>query len=152
LRIDLEFPGGLRVDARFGSHRVATDQSVAEGGAASAPSPFAYFLTSLATCAGYYALQFCRTRGIDDAGLAVSLETEAGPEGALARVSLAVTPPPALPERYRAAFLRAIDQCTVKRFLAAPAPVEIWLDRPLAPEPAEEPALPLPRPALPART
>jgi ribosomal protein S12 methylthiotransferase accessory factor len=44
----IDFPGGARVDAHFGSFTVHTDQPPA----ASAPTPFATFLASLGTCAG----------------------------------------------------------------------------------------------------
>ena len=56
----IDFPGGSRVDAHFGSFTVATDQPPA----ASAPTPFAVFLSSIGTCAGIYVLGFCRQRGL----------------------------------------------------------------------------------------
>jgi putative redox protein len=43
----IDFPGGSRVDARFGPFTVATDQPPA----ATAPSPFEVFLASIGTCA-----------------------------------------------------------------------------------------------------
>ena len=52
----IDFPGGSRVDAHFGSFTVQTDQPPA----ASAPTPFALFLSSIGTCAGIYVLGFCR--------------------------------------------------------------------------------------------
>ena len=55
----IDFPGGSRVDAHFGGFTVASDQPPA----ASAPTPFALFLSSIGTCAGIYVLGFCRQRG-----------------------------------------------------------------------------------------
>ena len=54
--IDVQFPGGKRVDATFKEFVVATDQPRAEGGQGSAPEPFDYFFVAIATCAGIYAL------------------------------------------------------------------------------------------------
>jgi hypothetical protein len=51
----IDFPGGSRVDAHFGSFTVQTDQPPA----ASAPSPFDVFLSSIGTCAGIYVPGFC---------------------------------------------------------------------------------------------
>ena len=121
MRIESRFEGGLSVSAEVRGHRIRTDQPAAAGGDGGAASPFDLFLASLATCAGYYALQFCRQRGIDEAGLAVALEVEKDPDsGRLRQLALEVSPPAALPEKYRDALLRAVDQCAVKRALVAP--------------------------------
>jgi ribosomal protein S12 methylthiotransferase accessory factor len=121
MRIETSFEGGLRVVAGIRGHRVATDQPASAGGADSAPSPFDLFLAALATCAGFYALQFCRKRGIDPSGLAVAVEVDKEPgTGRLRELSFEVSPPAALPEKYREALLRAVDQCAVKRVLEAP--------------------------------
>jgi ribosomal protein S12 methylthiotransferase accessory factor len=121
MRIETRFEGGLGVSADLRGHRVLTDQPVSAGGDGAAPSPFDLFLASLATCAGYYALQFCRKRGIDESGLAVAVDVDKDPEtGRLSELSFEVSPPAALPEKYREALLRAVDQCAVKRALGAP--------------------------------
>ena len=54
----VDFPGGARVDAHFGPYTVATDQPTMGGGTGSAPTPFAVFLASIATCAGIYVLGY----------------------------------------------------------------------------------------------
>ena len=71
MEILVTFPGGMRVDAQAGAHLIRTDQPASAGGDASAPAPFDLFLASLATCAGYYVLAFCRARGIPTDGLAL---------------------------------------------------------------------------------
>jgi putative redox protein len=69
MEMRVEFTGGTRVEARFGKHAVTTDQPLKDGGEDSAPSPFALFLASLATCAGYFVLKFCQSRGISTEGM-----------------------------------------------------------------------------------
>jgi ribosomal protein S12 methylthiotransferase accessory factor len=59
----IDFPGGDRVDAHFGPFTVTTDQPSPEGDEGSAPTPFVVFPASIGTCAGIYALGFCRRRG-----------------------------------------------------------------------------------------
>ena len=61
----IDFPGGDRVDAHFGSFTVKTDQPPTS----SAPSPFDTFLASIGTCAGIYVLGFCRQRGLPTDGI-----------------------------------------------------------------------------------
>ena len=125
-RIEIEFPGGARVDARVGSHRIRTDQPESNGGSDSAPSPFDLFLASLGTCAGFYALRFCQQREIDTDGLGVTMAAEWDPEKkGIATVTLEVSPPPGFPEKYEKALLRSVDQCSVKRHLMEPPELRI---------------------------
>lgn len=121
-------PAGLVVEAQLEGHVVRTDQPVKAGGAGSAPSPFDLFLASLATCAGYYALAFCRERGIPTEGLGVTLETARDPQSReLTSIAIQVTLPPDFPERYRTAILRAVDQCAVKKAMLSPPEMPVSL-------------------------
>jgi putative redox protein len=124
--MDIRFPGGLEVEAIAGGFSILTDQSVSEGGASAAPSPFDLFLASIGTCAGIYALRFCRQRNLDTEGLALELTAEKGDDARrLARIRIEIRLPPAFPERYRDAILRAVDQCKVKRHILEPPQFEV---------------------------
>jgi ribosomal protein S12 methylthiotransferase accessory factor len=121
MRIETVYPGGVRVDAVVRGFTVASDQPVGYGGDDTAPAPFELFLASIATCAGFYAVQFCRKRQLPTAGLALSLDARRDPEThQLAEVHLELSLPDDFPEKYREAIVRAIDQCAVKRALEAP--------------------------------
>jgi hypothetical protein len=54
MELVIDFPGGAKVDAHFGSYTVKTDQPPAGGGDGSAPTPFGVFLASIGACAGIY--------------------------------------------------------------------------------------------------
>jgi ribosomal protein S12 methylthiotransferase accessory factor len=124
--MQVDFPGGMRVAAHFGGMTVTTDQSVAEGGEASAPSPFALFQASLATCAGYYVLAFCKQRGLAVEGITLFQRTVPDPaSGRVATVVLEIRVPPAFPAKYRDALVRAAEQCTVKKHLEHPPGFEV---------------------------
>jgi ribosomal protein S12 methylthiotransferase accessory factor len=69
MEMEITFPGGARVDAHFGPYTVPTDQPPQDGGEGSSPTPFAYFLAALGTCAGIYVLGFCRQRGLPTEGM-----------------------------------------------------------------------------------
>jgi ribosomal protein S12 methylthiotransferase accessory factor len=121
MRMEMTFPGGLAVDARYEGFTIPTDQPVHAGGGGSAPAPFDLFLASLGTCAGLFALRFCQQRGIAADGLGVTLTTERDAARHLVtEVRLEVRLPEGFPEKYREALLRAVDQCTVKRHLMTP--------------------------------
>lgn len=119
--MDITFPGGVAVDARFNGFTLHTDQSVRHGGKSSGPTPFDLFLASIGACAGFYALRFCQERNLSTAGLGLRLATELDPStGRLALVRLEMHLPPDFPEKYRAAIVRAADQCSVKRHILEP--------------------------------
>ncbi|HEY2797049.1 MAG TPA: OsmC family protein [Thermoanaerobaculia bacterium] len=126
----ITFPGGLRVDALHDGIRIRTDQPVAKGGGGSAPSPFELFLASIGTCAGFYALGFCRQRGVDVTEMELTLEPVwDATRKHVDRIRLEVDLPPDFPEKYRDAIGRAIDQCAVKRHLEAPPQFDVTLRR-----------------------
>ena len=126
MNIDLRFPGGVAVDALFKGFTVRTDQPVDQGGGGTAPSPFDLFLASLGACAGFYALRFCQQRGIDTAGLALRLVTASdAARKRTASVSIEIDLPPGFPEKYSAAIVRAVDQCSVKRHVLEPPAFEV---------------------------
>lgn len=124
--MEISFPGGVAVAAHYKGFTILTDQPVTSGGDNSAPSPFDLFLASLGTCAGFFALRFCQQRDLDTTGLRLTLTTErdeAAHRLALVRIDLFL--PPDFPEKYRAAILKATDQCAVKRALDDPPRFEV---------------------------
>lgn len=122
----ISFPGGARVDARVGPFTVRTDQPVRGGGDDSAPTPFATFLASIGTCAGIYVLGFCRQRGLPTDGIHIVQRLEADPRsGLVGRIGLDIHVPPSFPAKYRAALVRAAEQCAVKKHFESPPRFDI---------------------------
>ena len=119
--MEVYFPGGKKVFAKFGDFVVETDQPVRAGGDASAPTPFELFLASIATCAGFFVLEFLQKRGLSTEGAGVLLHAERDPETHMAKTaSLQIKLPPDFPDKYDDAVIRAAEQCMVKRNLADP--------------------------------
>jgi len=116
------FGDKYRIDVDYKGFTVKTDQPVRDGGDGTAPAPFDYFLASLAACAGYYALAFCKERKIPVEGLAMTMTAEKGEASRLIeKITINVDLPPGFPEKYRVAVVKAIDHCTVKaNILQAP--------------------------------
>ena len=127
-RVDVRvsFPGGKRVDADLGSRVIHTDQPVSQGGGDTAPGPFDLFLASLATCAGFYVLSFCQTRGIPTDGLELVQHHRFDEiTHRLSGVELTIHLPPTFPEKLRSAVVQAAAGCKVKRLLMAPPEVVV---------------------------
>ena len=122
------FGENYKIDVEYKGFTVKTDQPVRDGGDNTAPSPFDYFLVSLAACAGYYALAFCRERKLPVDGLAVTMTTERGEVSKMIdKITVSVVPPAGFPEKYRAALVKAVDHCTVKAHINRPPQFEIRL-------------------------
>jgi ribosomal protein S12 methylthiotransferase accessory factor len=116
------FGDNYKIGVDYKGFVVKTDQPVRDGGDGTAPSPFDYFLVSLAACAGFYALAFCRERKIPVEGLGVTMSPERGEVSKMIdKVTITVDLPSHFPEKYKVALVKAVDHCTVKaHILRAP--------------------------------
>jgi len=124
--IKVTFGDGLVVKAECRGHLITTDQPLAVGGGDSAPTPFELFLTSIATCAGFYVLAFLKQRQLSTEGIYLTMSTERSPESRLVKnIKLEIHLPESFPDKYREAVAKAADQCTVKAHLEQPPSIEI---------------------------
>jgi ribosomal protein S12 methylthiotransferase accessory factor len=119
----IDFPGGSRVDAHFGNFTVMTDQPPV----ASAPTPFATFLSSIGTCAGIYVLGFCQQRGLPTEGIRIVQRMHTNPfTGMVGKIDLEIQTPPTFPEKYAPALARAAELCAVKKHFENPPQFEVY--------------------------
>jgi putative redox protein len=118
----IDFPGGSRVDAHFGSFTVATDQPPA----ASAPSPFDVFLSSIGTCAGIYILGFCKQRNLPTEGIRiVERINHSAVNGMVETIGLEIQVPAGFPEKYRDSLIHSAELCAVKKTIEKPPKFDI---------------------------
>ena len=119
----IDFPGGARVDAHFGSFTVKTDQPPA----ATAPTPFATFLASIGTCTGIYVLGFCQQRGLPTDGIRIiqRMHTDRS-SGMVSKIDLEIQVPPTFPEKYYEALVRSAELCAVKKHIERPPQFEVY--------------------------
>lgn len=115
----ITLPGNRRVDAAFGHHIVHTDQPLDNGGEDTAPSPFQLFLASIGACAGIFVQGFCAKRNIDPSGVRIVERPVYDEQGTLKDVTLDIELPGSFPEKYKEALLRVVEQCSVKKAIAA---------------------------------
>lgn len=123
MEMKITFPAGKRVDAEINGFVIKTDQPKTSGGDGSAPTPYEYFLASLGTCAGIYALGFCQQRGIETGGMFLTQRMEFAEfdgKRRLALVTIEITLPPGFPEKYQNAIVKAAELCAVKKVMTDP--------------------------------
>jgi len=119
MELRITFPGGKKVDAELRGRRISTDQPAEAGGEGSAPEPFALFAASIGTCAGFYLLAFCQSRGIDTEGLALHERLQFDEKHRLSAIELDIELPRNLPRKYREPLIRAAEGCKVKKAIEA---------------------------------
>jgi len=124
--IKVTFPGNLKVNAQIDNFLLETDQPEKSGGDGMAVSPFALFTTSIATCAGYFALKFCRSRKIAIEGMSLSMKYDWDKDQKrYPKMTIELHLPVDFPDKYKGAILRAMDQCVVKKHILEPPEFDI---------------------------
>jgi ribosomal protein S12 methylthiotransferase accessory factor len=119
-QMTISFPGGKRVQASYDGFELPTDQTVKDGGEASAPAPYDLFLASLGTCAGLYVLRFCEKRGIPHQDIRIVQSWDRDKNRKIVAIKLDIEVPETFPEKYHSALIRAANQCTVKKTIESP--------------------------------
>ena len=121
MEMQINFPGGKRVTSTYKGFTVETDQPQSEGGNGSAPEPYDLFLSAIGTCAGVYIVYFCESRDIPTGDISMTLRFERNEKSHLMeKIAIEIHLPPAFPDKYRKAVIRAAEMCTVKRNLIQP--------------------------------
>lgn len=101
-------------------YEVRTDQPPQGGGDGTAPTPYALFLASLATCAGVYVKGFCDNRGLDATGIELRLRMEPDAAGNIETFAIDIEVPDTFPEKYRDALVHVAEKCAVKKTIQSP--------------------------------
>ena len=123
----VNFPGGERVEAHFGSFTVLTDQPKSKDDPGSAPSPFSLFLASLATCAGFYVLEYCTKHNLPTEGMRVVQRSQRNPAtGMVENIDIEIQTPPGFPEKYLPSLIRSAELCAVKKHIEKPPAFKVF--------------------------
>lgn len=117
--VKARYDGGDRLEISVRGHQILTDQPLDAGGSDQGPTPTELLVGSLVSCMGFYAQRFLRRNGIDPSGLHVSatFTTTTERPHRVAGIDVAVSLPPATPERLVSAVRRVMETCTVHNTL-----------------------------------
>jgi len=128
MEVSVHYLGDTRFEVAARGHRVICDQPIENGGADEGMSPPEFLLASLATCAGYYAAQYLKTRRLpaEDLKVRVTAQKAAQPTR-LASFEIEVTIH-GLDERHQAGILRAVKACLIHNTLLAGPSIEITVN------------------------
>ncbi len=122
--VRVQYEGGVLFEADARGHRVLSDQPLCNGGTDRGMTPPEFLLTALATCAGYYAVEYLNTRKLPAEGLDVRVTAEKAKEPArLGSFSIQVSVP-GLTGRHLEGVDRAVKACLIHNTLLHPPKIE----------------------------
>jgi uncharacterized OsmC-like protein len=128
MEVFAHYLGETKFEIAARGHRVICDQPIDNGGADEGMSPPELLLASLATCAGYYATQYLKTRGLPAEDLKVRVTAAKAVQPArLTSFEIEVTTD-SLDERHQAGILRAVKACLIHNTLVGSPSIEITVD------------------------
>jgi len=124
-RIEVKFEGNKKVNAKINNFEIKTDQPKSAGGDETAPTPYELFLSSLATCAGIFAISFFQTRKLNTNGFEMYMDFSWDKEKhKLGKVEINLKLPADFPKKYIPALKQTVELCSVKRTIADPPEFE----------------------------
>jgi uncharacterized OsmC-like protein len=122
MELTVKYLGNVKFEASARGHRVISDQPADNGGADEGMTPPEFLLTSLGTCAAFYAAQYLKARNLPAEGLEVQVVAEKLKQPArLGQFRLEIVVPD-LDPRHEEGVLRAVKACLIHNtLLNAPA-------------------------------
>jgi putative redox protein len=116
----------FKIEAR--SHSVISDQPTDNGGEDAGMTPPELMLASLGACAEFYAVQYLRTRKLEDRGVEVTVSAEKLMQPArLGSFRIHVTCPAALSAEQTEGLRRSVHHCLIHNTLLSVPSIEIGL-------------------------
>ena len=126
MSLEVAFRGKSKVDVMYKGFTIKTDQPVEAGGENSAPEPFDLFLASIAACAAYYVLAFCRHRNISTEGIGLKMDGEWNKQTrTLGKINIGITLHADFPEKYINAVVKSAELCAVTRHFKYPPELDV---------------------------
>lgn len=128
MNVVVRHQGNVKFEAEARGHRVVCDQPLSNKGGDQGMTPPEFLLASLGTCAAYYAVEYLRTRGLNEDGVEVRVDAEksAGP-ARLGKFTIALIAPE-VEERHQQGLMRAVKSCLVHNTLLHAPSIEIALE------------------------
>jgi putative redox protein len=121
----VQYLDGVKFESTSRGHSVVCDQPVEGAGTDAGMAPPEFLLTSLGTCAAYYAVQYLRARSLPADGLTVRVEAHKAPGPArIASFRIEINVPGLTDERHREGVIRAAKACLIHNTLLHPPTIE----------------------------
>jgi uncharacterized OsmC-like protein len=132
MQVRVDYKGKLQFQAIARDHRVWSDQPLENGGEDAGMTPPEYFLASLGSCIGLYAVKYCQARALDASGLKidVSAEKTADKPARLDNINIQLTVPIPLNPKQQCGLRAAVDACLIENTLTHSPTITISITTP----------------------
>jgi uncharacterized OsmC-like protein len=114
-----------RFEAVARGHRVLCDQPAESSGTDKGMTPPEYLLVSLGTCAGYYAVQYLRTRGLNADKLSLRISAEKAAQPTRLASFVVELEAPGVDPKHHDGLVRAVRACLIHNTLSQPPHIEL---------------------------
>ncbi|HEV2137091.1 MAG TPA: OsmC family protein [Terracidiphilus sp.] len=122
---------GVKFEVQARSHSIVCDQPADNGGEDAGMTPPELLLASLGTCAGFYAVQYLKTRNLPQSGLEVTVAAEKLKQpGRVGNFKIRVVCPVELTPEQQEGLMRSVHHCTIHNTLLSPPNIDIELTVP----------------------
>ncbi|MDZ4802249.1 MAG: OsmC family protein [Bryobacteraceae bacterium] len=126
IEVFAEHLGEVQFEVRARGHKLLCDQPASGGGFDEGMTPPELMLASLASCAGYYAAEYLKSRGIVATGTVVRVTAEKAKAPArLDDFQIEVDVPLDLSDSDQQGMERAVHKCLVHNTLLSPPSIHI---------------------------
>jgi len=122
MRVEVRYKNQLQFQAITRGHEILSDQPLANGGDDTGMTPPEWFLASLGSCVGFYAVKYLQTRGLDAAGLSidVSAQKTLDSPARLDDIEIRLSLPIVLSDHHQQGLRKAVDVCIIHNTLMHP--------------------------------
>ena len=129
MEITVEHLGAVQFEIRARQHTVTSDQPEASGGFDEGMTPPELMLASVGSCAGYYAAEYLRKKGLASEGTRVRVTAgkAAGP-ARLENFKIEVSLPISVGAEHRKGVEQSIHQCLIHNTLLHPPKIKIDIE------------------------
>jgi len=126
MEVQVEHLGNVQFEIETRGHKILCDQPLDKGGDDEGMTPPELMLASLASCAGYYAAEYLKKRGLATEGTRVRVTADKvfGP-ARLDNCQIEIDAPVALCEEDLAGAERAVKHCLIHSTLLTPPTIGI---------------------------
>ena len=122
----INYSKGVEFRAVARGHELICDQPPENGGVDGGMTPPELLLASIGTCAGFYAVQYLKTRSLEVDGLSVKVTAEKSTTRPVRLEKFRISvDAPFVSEDHLVGLHRAVEACLIHKTLAAPSEMSI---------------------------
>jgi len=126
MEVTVEHLGAVQFAIKAREHTIVSDQPAENGGFDEGMTPPELFLSSLGSCAGFYAAQYLKKKGLATEGTVVRVFAEKAKNPArLDNFKIELDVPGALDEEHRKGVEEAVHHCLIHNTLQHPPTITL---------------------------